>query len=65
MFVGRKKARDHEFGLSMLGHYIVISVVRQLIQDFKINTKHTKVRYHALSFLIIADKPLVHAASLL
>jgi hypothetical protein len=45
LFVGRKHAKDHGFGLPMLGHYIVTSVVRQLIRDYRINTKHAKVKY--------------------
>lgn len=49
LFVGRKHARDHGFGLPMLGHYIVTSVVRQLIQDYKINTKHTKILFGGAS----------------
>ena len=48
--MGRKQARHHGFGFPMLGHYIVTSVIRQLMKDYKINMKHTKVEYPTLWF---------------
>ena len=49
LFVGRKQAKDHGFGLPMLGHYIVTSVVKQLIRDYRINTKHAKILFGGAS----------------
>ena len=44
VFVGRKSKENHPFNMPMLGHYIVVAVVKQLIHDYRINRKGVKVR---------------------
>ena len=43
VFVGRKPKHVHPFRMPMLGHYIVVAVIKQLIQDYRINRKGVKV----------------------
>ncbi|XP_046845116.1 pectin acetylesterase 8-like [Xenia sp. Carnegie-2017] len=49
LFIGRKQASRHDYGMPMLGHYIVTSIVNQLIQDYKINNKHSKILFGGAS----------------
>eukprot|EP00794_Sanderia_malayensis_P016178 gene16178-17803_t len=49
VFVGRMLKRDHPFRMPMLGHYIVTAVIKQLIRDFRINRKGTKILFGGTS----------------
>lgn len=49
VFVGRKPKHKHPFKMPMLGHFIVVAVIKQLIQDYRINRKGVKILFGGTS----------------
>lgn len=45
VFVGRRGKDKNGHGMNMYGHFIVKAVFLQLIEDYRINRRGTKVRY--------------------
>ena len=52
VFVGRKAKKKHPFRIPMLGHYIIVAVVEDLMRKFNINDVNTKVSF-LINFLMV------------
>merc|ERR1719494_1221888 len=49
VFVGRKAKKKHPFRIPMLGHYIIVAVVEDLMRKFNINDVNTKILFGGTS----------------
>lgn len=49
VFVGRQLKANHPYRMPMLGHYIVVAVIKDLIKKYKINRKRTKILFGGTS----------------